>query len=238
MLVAWQVLASARVLPAYLVSPTLIVGELGKLMADGSLFEHSLVSLYRSLVGLLLSIIFGVGLGLLAGVSKKAASFFEPLVSLTYPVPKITLLPILLVWFGVTDTSKILLIAVSCFYPCFLAAFYGVRTVNPLWVWAAGSMGASRTRIFLGVVLPAAFPMVFAGVRVALALSFILMFASEMIGSSNRVGLGFLIIVADAGGRFDQVFAAVTAIAVIGFGSDRLLLWLRSRLMPWYGVSR
>lgn len=235
-LTLWQALASAGTLPAYLSSPSIIGKEFATLARSGELFVHSAISLYRSLAGLALGATLGVGLGLLAGMSKRVAAFFEPLVSLTYPVPKVAFLPVLLVWFGISDTSKILLIALSCFFPCYIAALYGVRATDPVWIWAAQNMGASARQVFLRVVLPAAGVHIFGGLRVSLALAFILVLASELIGSSNRLGLGFLIITADAGGRFDIMFAAILAIAILGFAADRLLLWLRRRLLAGYVV--
>lgn len=236
LLVLWQVLASVGMLPGYLTSPAVIAREFAALARSGELFQHSAVSLYRSLAGLLLGAVLGIGIGLLAGASRRVAGFFEPLVSLTYPVPKVAFLPVLMVWFGISDTSKILLIALSCFYPCYIAALYGVRAVDPVWVWAAQNMGARPRRVFFRVIVPAAGVHIFGGLRVSLALAFILMLASELIGSSNRLGLGFLVISADAGGRFDLMFAAILAIAILGFGSDRLLLWIRRRLLAGYAV--
>ncbi len=234
LLVAWQGLASFDLLPRYLVSPLVIAEQFLALVRSGELATHSAASLYRSLVGLALGAALGVGVGLLAGVSRGVAGFFEPLVSLTYPVPKVAFLPILLVWFGFSDTSKILLIAFSCFYPCYIAALYGVRSVDPLWLWAAQNMGASPRQAFFRVIMPGAGVNIFSGLRVSLALAFILMLASELIGSPNRTGLGFLIISADAGGRYDLMFAAILAIAALGFASDRLLLWARRRLLAGY----
>jgi ABC-type nitrate/sulfonate/bicarbonate transport system permease component len=120
---------------------------------------------------------------------------------------------------------------ISCFYPCFIGALYGVRATEQGWIWAARNMGASPRQVFFKVIVPAAGPQIFTGLRVALALAFILMFSSEMIGSSNRTGLGFLILNADAAGRFDRIYAAILAIAILGFASDRLLLWVRGRLL-------
>lgn len=229
---AWQLLAQARLLPAFLVSPAAVAGQLVALAVSGELVRHAAASLYRSVAGLALGAGGGVALGLVAGVARPVAAFFDPLVALTYPVPKVALLPVLIVWFGISDLSKIMVIAISCFYPCFIAALYGARATHPTWVWAAQSMGARPARTFLRVVLPAAAPQIFSGLRVALALSFILMLASEMIGSSNRTGLGFLILAADASGRFDLMFAAIAAIAALGFGADRALLGLRRILAP------
>jgi ABC-type nitrate/sulfonate/bicarbonate transport system permease component len=236
-LVAWQALASLGWLPAYLVSPAIIAEQFIILLQGGELFGHARDSLYRSLAGFLLGGGLGAALGLLAGVSRPLERFFDPLISLSYPVPKVALLPVLIVWFGISDTSKILVIAISCFYPCFIAALAGVRAVEPTWVWAARNMGADARQVFIKVVVPAAAPQLFTGLRVALALAFILMFSSEMIGSSNRSGLGFLILSADTAGRFDRMFAAILAIAILGFACDRLLLWLRRRLLVGQTLS-
>lgn len=231
LLALWEAAAALGWLPPFLVSPVRIAQEFVNLLLSGELLVHARDSLYRSLAGFGLGALFGVTLGLLSGVSQRVERFFDPLISLSYPVPKIAVLPVLIVWFGISDTSKIVVIMISCFYPCFIAALYGVRAIDPVWVWAARNMGASRRQVFFKVVVPGAAPQIFTGLRVALALAFILMFSSEMIGSSNRTGLGFLILSADAGGRFDRVFAAVLAIAILGFASDRLLLWIRGRLL-------
>jgi len=231
LVVAWQVLATLGWLPAFLVSPLIVVDQFVGLLRTGELLAHARDSLYRSLAGFALGAGFGVGLGLLAGVSGRVAQFFDPLISLTYPVPKIAILPVLIVWFGIGDASKIVVIMISCFYPCFIAALYGVRATDQTWIWAAQNMGATRWQVFWKVIVPAAAPQLFTGLRVALALAFILMFSSEMIGSSNRTGLGFLILNAEAGGRFDAIFAAILAIAILGFACDRLLLAVRDRLL-------
>ena len=131
-LAGWQGLAWLGALPSFLVSPLIIARQLAELAATGDLAVHVRASLARSLAGLGLGALCGVGLGLLAGVSRRVADFFDPLVSLTYPVPKVALLPVLIVWFGISETSKIMVIAISCFYPCFIAALYGVRSVDPL----------------------------------------------------------------------------------------------------------
>ena len=233
----WQGLASAGMLPGYLVSPTIVLGEFVSLARSGELLRHSAVSLYRSLTGLALGAGLGVAIGLLAGISRRVAGFSEPLVSLTYPVPKVAFLPVLLVWFGISDMSKILLIALSCFYPCYIAALYGVRAVDPVWVWAARNMGARPRRVFFRVIVPGAAVHIFGGLRVSLALAFILMLASELIGSSNRLGLGVLLLNADAGGRFDIMFAAILAIATLGFAADRALLFIRRLLLAGYAVG-
>ena len=129
----------------------------------------------------------------------------------------------------VLRSSKIAIISFSVFFPTFIAAFYAVRSVDRILLWSARNMGASRKRVFLRVVLPATLPQVFAGVRVGLALSFIVLFAAEMIGA--RQGLGFLIVVGEDDVRFDIMFAGIVTIAAVGFVCDRILLGVRRRVL-------
>jgi ABC-type nitrate/sulfonate/bicarbonate transport system permease component len=157
----------------------------------------------------------------------------SPVVFLTYPVPKIVMLPLFMLWFGIGDLSKILIIALACFYPTFINAYYGARSTPTILVWSGLNMGASRWQIFRRVVVPSAAPLVFAGMRVALALSFIVMFATEMINA--RSGLGHLIREAENGLRFDLMYVSLLAIAILGYLGDRLLRAARGRVLAWQG---
>jgi ABC-type nitrate/sulfonate/bicarbonate transport system permease component len=156
-------------------------------------------------------------------------------VFLTYPVPKIVMLPIFMLWFGIGDTSKVLIIALACFYPTFINAYSGARATPAILVWSALNMGARRGRIFWRVVVPSALPLIFAGLRVSLALSFILLFSTEMIAA--RSGLGFLIRQAESSLRFDLMYVAIVAIAGLGYAGDRLLRVARRRALAWQDAA-
>jgi len=203
---------------------------------SGELWPHVWSSMIRAYGGFALGAFAGVFLGLFAGVSRAAGMFLDPLVSLTYPVPKIVLLPILVVWLGFGDASKIATIAISVFFPVFINAFAGTRAVPRLYVWAARNMGARPGRTFFRVVLPAAMSHVLAGIRVGLALAFVVLFAAELFGASS--GLGYLIGRAEESGRFDLMFVAILAITFIGFASDRAFVALRRRLLAGQTLNR
>jgi ABC-type nitrate/sulfonate/bicarbonate transport system permease component len=141
------------------------------------------------------------------------------------------MLPVFMLWFGIGDLSKILIIALACFYPAFINAYYGAKATPRILVWSARNMGASDARIFRRVVLPAALPLIFAGLRVSLALSFIVMFATEMINA--RSGLGHLIREAENGLRFDLMYVSLLSIAILGYAGDRLLRFSRKYFLPW-----
>ncbi len=229
-LLVWQ-LAALRGLPEYVLSPVQIAAFFAQALGTRELYENIGASLGRSLPGFVIGSALGAALGLAAGTARWFDRLLSPAVFLTYPVPKIVMLPIFMIWFGIGDLSKVLIIALACFYPSFINAFYGARATPRILVWSARNMGATQAQIFRRVVLPGALPLIFAGMRVSLALSFIVMFATEMINA--RSGLGHLIREAENGLRFDLMYVALLAIAILGYAGDRLLRFLREKLLPW-----
>src|SRR5262245_25067477 len=143
----WQ-LAALRGLPDYVLSPLQIARHFLEALGSAELYENIWSSLKRSLPGFVLGSFLGAVLGLAAGVARWFDRMLTPAVFLTYPVPKIVMLPIFMVWFGIGDLSKVLIIALACFYPVFINAYYGVRQTRPILVWAAPNMGASQAPVF------------------------------------------------------------------------------------------
>ena len=229
-LVLWQ-LAALRGLPDYLLSPFDIAKHFIAALGTRELYEDAWASLVRAIPGFAIGTLLGVALGLGAGIGRRFDQMLSPLVFLTYPVPKVVMLPVFMLWFGIGDLSKILIIALACFYPTFINAYYGARATPRILVWSARNMGATEARIFRRVVLPAALPLIFAGMRVSLALSFIVMFATEMINA--RSGLGHLIREAENSLRFDLMYVSLLSIAILGYAGDRLLRFSRRYVLPW-----
>jgi len=229
LLVAMQLTAGQEGMPRYVVAPTDIAATLWQLLASGDLISDALASMSRSYSGFVLGAVCGVAIGLLSAVWRQAQAFFDPLVSTLYPVPKIALLPVIITWLGFGDVSKIVLISLAVFFPTFINTLYGARSTPVNLVWAARNMGANRFYIFWHVVLPAALPQIFTGLRSGLALSFVVLFATEMVGSHN--GLGDMIIRAEEAMRYDWMYAAILTIGLLGFLSDRALLVIRRKLL-------
>lgn len=225
LLISWEVAGLADWLPVYLPPPSTILAEASRLLLSGELLYHSYASLKRALLGYVIGASVGVLIGLAAASLRPVEGFVEPLVSLTYPIPKIAALPMVFAWFGLGDLSKIVIISTSIFYPVYIAALAGGRATTKTWIWAARNMGASPSTIIRRVVLPAALPSIFNGLRIGLALSFVVMFVAELVASSE--GLGYLVVFAEQGMRFDLVYVAALTISVIGFAADRLLLTAR-----------
>ncbi len=230
LLAFWQI-ATSRDHPDFILSPLEIARHFVEALGSGELLPHVGASLTRSLPGFVLGSLAGVALGLLAGVARGLDQLLSPVVFLTYPVPKIVFLPIVMLWLGIGDPSKIAVIALACFYPCFINAYYGARSTSTIMVWSGLNMGARRSQLFRKVVIPSALPLVFAGLRVSLALSFILLFSTEMINA--RSGLGFLIRQSESSLRFDLMYVAIVAVAALGYAGDQLLVVLRRRVLGW-----
>lgn len=227
--VAWELFGRLGVLPQYLSAPTWIAEGLWEFASSGELLVASAASIFRITLGFPIGTAAGVFAGLGAGLVPGVRRFFDPLVSFLYPIPKIAFLPIFLLLFGLGHWSKISIIALSVFFPVFVASRHAVLSINPILVWAARNMGASPRTIFFRVIIPAAGPQLFAGIRIGLAQSFVVLFAAELIGS--KVGLANLTTYGEDWVRFDLMFAGIVSFAVLGFAADRALLTIRRRVL-------
>ncbi|HKW55309.1 MAG TPA: ABC transporter permease [Stellaceae bacterium] len=202
-----------------------------KLLLSGDLARQGLVSLQDLVAGLGIAIVVGVSLGVLMAWYQPIEILVNPLVRALYPLPRSALIPVMILWLGIGAASKIASVFLGCLLPVVLSAYNGARGVDQVLVWSALAAGASRRRTLWEVVLPAAMPEILAGVRNALALSFILLVAAEfVIGQS---GLGYLISFLGEGGAYDAMFAGVVTVSAVGFFADRLYLMLMGWLLRW-----
>jgi NitT/TauT family transport system permease protein len=230
--VAWQLaahfeLVSSTALPTL----TAVVGAWVDLMRDGELITNGLSSLYRAGTGLALSIVVGTIAGIAMAWWKPVNVLLAPIVEIFYPLPKSALIPVTVIWLGFGDGSKILLIFLGCMLPVTLGAFNGARSSEQVLVWSARSMGASRLRVLWDVVVPSALPELLNGIRTALALSFILLVASELIVAQR--GFGYLIGFLGANGSYSAMYAVVLTVAFLGFAADRAYLLITKRTLAW-----
>ncbi len=228
-LVAWELFGRLDLLPRYLSAPTLIVAGLWELAVSGELLVAVAASLYRVMAGFAIGTAAGVIAGLAAGRTSAVRNFFDPLVSFLYSIPKIAFLPVFLLLFGLGHMSKISIIAFSVFFPVFVASRHSLLSINPILLWAAQNMGTPPRTVFFRVVIPAAAPQLFAGIRIGLAHAFVVLFAAELIGS--KAGLANLISYGEEWVRFDLMFAGIVCFAVLGFVSDRILMAVRRHVL-------
>jgi len=210
----------------------------GDFLSNGfAAFYHSdlvvngAASLWRAGAGLSLAIVIGGALGILMARWRAVNIVFGPIVEIFYPVPKSALIPVTIIWLGLGDGSKILLIFLGCMIPVTIGAFNGARAAEQTLVWSARSMGADRVRTLWDVVVPSALPELLNGIRTALALAFILLVSSELITSQN--GFGYLIGSLGDNGSYDAMYAVVLTVALLGFAADRLYQMLMRRMLIW-----
>jgi ABC-type nitrate/sulfonate/bicarbonate transport system permease component len=222
MLLGWQLAGAAGALPEYIVTPSSVVAGIADLVSSGELWDLLIPSLKRSFTGFFIGSTLGVIVGLLTGISRPAAELLELPVSFTYPLPKIALFPALAILFGFNDTTRIIVIALACFYPAYLNANLGTRSINPMFVQLAHNVEASRIRTFFQVIVPAALPRIFTGLQICLGVSFILLFATEIIGFSDGVGSDILKSSRDA--KYERMYSGIAVLGLAGFLSNRLLI--------------
>lgn len=230
LLAAWQAAAVALGL-GYLPPPTTVFESLPALLREPETFGHILSSLMRMAAGFGLALLLAVPLGLLMGQSRRVAGFFEPLLTVINPVPKSALMPIIMLWFGVGDFSKILVIFLGVSLPLVHHSYAGARSVDQKLIWSAQAMGMSRLRRLMFVVLPSALPEVMLGCRVGIVIALIVMVSSEMI--ARQSGVGNLLFNAADMAQYDTVYAMIVLIAVIGFVVDAVFEAVRRRLTFW-----
>jgi len=202
-----------------------------QLLTSGELLFNAARSLGRAFSGLAAATAFGVVAGLLMATIRPVRLLINPLVQVFYPMPKSALIPVVMVWFGLGDLSKIVLIFLGCILPVVVSTYNGARGVDHALVWSAASLGASRREILTEIVLPAAMPDILTGIRTALAFSFILMVSSEFILAKD--GIGFLIATLGDGGAYAAMFACIFTVAGVGFGADRLFGLLMRHTLRW-----
>ena len=231
-LLLWGAFSSAGWIDRVLLpSPLEVLDSLLAALRDGSLLRHVNASLLRVLEGFALALLTAVPLGIAMGVSPVVRGLVEPLLELLRPIPPIALIPLAILWFGIDELSKVLIIAYGAFFPILLNTMAGFREVDPVHVRAAQALGARRHHIFRDVVLRSAFPFIIVGARVGMGMAFIVLVAAELIASS--AGLGFMISDARYSFRTDQMFLGMAMIGVLGLALNKVLLELERRLLKW-----
>jgi NitT/TauT family transport system permease protein len=205
--------------------------EIPSILGDRESLINIAASLRRMAVGLTLAVILGIPLGLTMGRSNAVASFFNPLLMVTYPVPKAALMPIIMLWLGVGDTSKTLVIFLGVSLPIIFHSYQGARAVEEKMLWSGAAMGMAAAQRMVRIVLPAALPEILAGCRTGLVLALITMVTSEMI--ARQSGAGNILFNALDMGQNETVFAMIVIIGAMGIILDAAFEKLRAGLVRW-----
>ncbi|HEX6842118.1 MAG TPA: ABC transporter permease [Stellaceae bacterium] len=233
---AWEILARAHVFTEFLLpSFSTVIVRLATDVASGDLLLAVGLTLYRALAGFALAAVAGVAIGILIARLPLARWFFDPLVSIGLPMPKIAFLPIFILWFGVFDTSKILMAAFSAVFPVIVASWAAAEGVERVMLWSALSLGAGRRQLLWEIALPAALPQIFTGLQVALPISLIVEIVSEM--AMGGEGIGGTIITQMRFADSPGVFSGIIAIAIVGSILVKAMELVRRRLLVWHAET-
>jgi ABC-type nitrate/sulfonate/bicarbonate transport system permease component len=227
---AWEGIARLHLfnlLPA----PSAVAVSWFQLLEEGDLVTNGLDSLFRLVAGLALAIFLGGAIGIAMAWWRSIHFLLNPIVEMLYPLPKSALIPVTAIWLGYGDGSKILLIFLGCMLPVTIGAYNGARGTEEVLIWSARAMGASRLRTLIDIAVPSALPELLNGIRVAIALSFVLLVSSELIVA--RAGLGYLIGLLGASGVYPAMFAVVLTLAFLGFAADRIYIAAAQRILRW-----
>jgi NitT/TauT family transport system permease protein len=231
-LVTWELLPRLHLVePAFLPPISVVVATGWELVRSGELLNHVQASLARALVGFVLSIVFGVPLGLLMGWYKGFERAVNPLLEALRNTAALALLPVFILLLGIGEASKISLIVYACAWPVLLNTLSGVRNVDPLLIKFGRTMGLSPLQLFRKVILPAAVPTIFVGVRLAGATSLVVLIAAEMIGA--KAGLGYLIIYSQYNFQIPHMYLGIITITTIGVLFNALLVHIERRFTSW-----
>jgi NitT/TauT family transport system permease protein len=201
------------------------------ILGDKESLINILASLRRMAIGFGVGIAFSIPLGLMMGRSRAVASFFNPLLMITYPVPKAALMPIIMLWLGVGDITKTLVIFLGVSLPVIFHSFQGAKAVEEKMLWSGAAMGLSAMQRMIRIVLPSALPEILTGCRTGLVLALITMITSEMI--ARQSGAGNILFNAMDMGQYDTVFAMIIIVGAMGIGFDAAFEQLRRRLVRW-----
>ena len=233
LLAAWEILARSGTfthfqLPAF----SEVVERIWSDAWAGDLWINTALTLYRALTAFAICAVFGVMIGMAMSRSAIANWFFDPIISVGFPMPKIAFLPVVILWLGVYDVSKITIIVIDAIFPVIAATVIAIQGVERELIWSARNMGANGRELLTQIVLPAAAPQIMTGLQVALPLSLIVAVVAEML--MGGYGLGGAMMTASRFANSTGVFAGIVEIAVIGYALVKAMALVRRRLLIWH----
>lgn len=233
LLAGWEILARSGVfthfqLPAF----SEVVAYIWNDGASGDLWINTGLTLYRALTAFFICAVLGVAIGMAMSRNVIANWFFDPIISVGFPMPKIAFLPVVILWLGVYDVSKITMACVDAIFPVIAATVIAIDGVEKELIWSARNMGAGKRELLTQIVLPAAFPQIMTGLQVAMPLALIVTVVAEML--MGGYGLGGAMMTASRFANSTGVFAGIVEIAIVGYALVKAMSLIRRRLLVWH----
>lgn len=233
-LVLWEAVVRFRgIAPIILPAPSSIFDYLLRMILDGSIFYNLGITFLRIIAGFAVAGVLGILVGILMGMSRVVARVVDPWIAALYPLPKISLIPLLIIWLGTGETYILTLSAISAFFPVVISTYSGIRQADQNLVRAARDLGANTRQIQMKVIVPAAIPSIFAGLQLGMGVTIILVVAAEMIGGSTQSGMGYLLIRYGQVMETEKVFAGLIVLAVFGAIIIKTQVYIERLVAPW-----
>ncbi|HEY2243801.1 MAG TPA: ABC transporter permease [Xanthobacteraceae bacterium] len=236
LLIAWEVFARSGKVTAFMLPPFSEVAQ--RIYADaivGELWRNLGVTMFRALTGFAIAAVGGVALGAMMARNRLVRWFFDPIISVGFPMPKIAFLPIIILWLGLYDVSKISVVVFDAIFPVVTATLAGLAGVEKELIWSGRNMGASERELMWQVALPAALPQILTGLQVALPIALIVAIIAEM--AMGGYGLGGAMMSASRFADSRGVFAGIVEIAIVGYALIKAMALIRRRLLVWHQES-
>ena len=232
LIVLWELGSRAGVISSLVLpAPSEAWGAFMDLVNSGNLWKHLSASLQRLIIGFICGTTLGLIVGTMVGLSSYARAGIAPLVSAIFPIPKIALLPLFIIWFGIGEGSKVATILFGCFFPTVIATYGGIDSVDRALIRMGQSFGLSRWHIIRKIVLPAALPAILSGMRISASISIILLVAAEMIGA--EYGIGAYVLLAGNLMATDQLIAGVAMLSILGLTVNWLISRAEKHFLSW-----
>ncbi|MGP4040672.1 ABC transporter permease [Gracilibacillus sp. D59] len=232
LIVIWEVLSRAGVVPSnQLPAPTTILDKIISMAQDGSLWGHVWITTYRVLVGFVIGTVAAIILGAFVGFYKKAEQLFDPMIQAFRSIPSLAWVPLFILWMGIGETSKVVMIAVGVFFPVYLNIVSGILGVDRKLIEVGKMYGLNTFQLVKRIILPASLPSFLVGMRSGLGLGWMFVVAAELMGASQ--GLGFLLVFGQNMSRPETILASIILFAIIGKLTDWILKLVEDRSLHW-----
>lgn len=238
LLLLWFVItAMGWIKPLFLPKPATVLQQFVEYLTgaanDKPLWDHFIASMLRVFAAFFLAVLTAVPVGIAMGMSRVARGIFDPPIEFYRPLPPLSYLPLIIIWFGIDELPKVLLIYLACFAPLALAARSGMKSASQEQINAAYSLGASYGQVIWHVILPSALPEILVGMRIAIGFGWTTLVAAEMVAAN--VGLGQMVLNASNFLRTDIVIMGIIVIGIVAYAFDLLMRWVERRVVPWKG---
>lgn len=230
--ILWEGLSRTKMISPEILPP-FTAALYGSMQVVGSdeFLGHLVASLYRWAIGFSVSLALSIPMGITMARSKRLFNFLDPLLTLTYPVPKAAIIPILMLWVGPGDLSKVIVIIIGCFIPLVISAYHGAQGVETTLIWSAKALGTSERAMLFRIILPASLPTIFSGIRMALAISLIIVLGSEMI--VRQSGLGYYLFNSLEMGLYNLTYSVIIIISGIGLLLNGIFSLVMRKVLVW-----